>query len=287
MSSHHPDSNNPPSASSSGSVNSFDDVPIHYRVQGGGTPTLVFVHCWSGNQTYWEAQVSHFPPYYRVVTLDLAGHGKSGLNRKNWTISAFAQDVVAVVDELDLDEVVLIGHSLGGAVVLEAAIQIPERLSALVGVDTLFDKWARLSPQQREQFLVPFRTNFIETTRNWVRHNLFLPTSDATLVDWVAADMSAAPPEVGSASMDALYEWGKKDFPEALERLRTRVFMIQAESNAQNLEVVESFAPSFESFQVLVVSEVGHFVVMEESETFNRLLAQTIARLGKRLQGSP
>jgi len=114
MSSHHPDSNSPPAASLSGSVISSDGVPIHYQVQGSGTPTLFFVHCWSGDQTYWKAQVSHFSPHYRVVTLDLAGHGKSDLNRKDWTISAFAQDVVAVVDDLNLDEIVLIGHSMGG-----------------------------------------------------------------------------------------------------------------------------------------------------------------------------
>ncbi len=264
---------------SSGSVISFDGVPIHYRVQGSGTPTLFFVHCWSGDQTYWKAQVSHFSSHYRVVTLDLAGHGESGVNRKDWTISAFARDVVAVVDELDLDEVVLIGHSMGGTVVLETTVHIPERLLALVGVDTLFDKWARFTPEQREQFLVPFRTNFIETTQNWVRHNLCLPTSDAALVDWVTADMSAAPPEVGAASMDAIYKWGKKDFSEALERLRMPVFMIQAESNAQNLQVVKSFASSFDSFQVLEVSEVGHFIMMEEPETFNRLLARAIDQL--------
>ncbi len=264
---------------SSGSVISFDGVPIQYRVQSSGTPILVFVHCWSGDQTYWKAQVSHFSPHCQVVTLDLAGHGESGLNRKDWTISAFAQDVIAVADELDLDEVVLIGHSMGGTVALEAAVRMPERVVALVAVDTLFDKWARFTPEQREQFLVPFRTNFVETTRNWVGRNLFLPTSDAALVDWVTADMSAAPPQVGAASMDAIYEWGKKDFSEALGRLRTRVFMIQAGSNAQNIQVVESFASSFESFQVSVVPEVGHFIMMEEPETFNRLLAQAIEQL--------
>jgi len=146
-------------------------------------------------------------------------------------------------------------------------------------VDTLFDKWARFTPEQREQFLVPFRTDFVETTQNWVRHNLFLPTSESDLVERLVADMSAAPPEVGSASMDAIYEWGKKDFPEALGRLRTRVFMIQAESNAQNLQVLESLASSFESFQLLVVPEVGHFIMMEEPETFNRLLTQAIEQL--------
>ncbi len=279
MSSHHSESNNPSVASWSGSVNSVDGVPIHYQVQGGGTPTLLFVHCWSGDQTYWKSQVSHFSSHYQVVTLDLAGHGESGLNRKDWTISAFAQDVIAVVDDLDLDEVVLIGHSMGGTVVLETAVQIPERLSALVGVDTLFDKWARFTPEQREQFLAPFCTDFVETTRNWVGHNLFLPTSDSDLVERLVADMSAAPPEVGSASMGAIYEWGKKGFPEALGRLRTRVFMIQAESNAQNLQVVKSFASSFESFQVSVVPEVGHFIMMEEPETFNRLLTQSIEQL--------
>jgi pimeloyl-ACP methyl ester carboxylesterase len=91
--------------------------------------------------------------------------------------------------------------------------------------------------------------------------------------------MSAAPPEVGSASMDAIYEWGKRDFEEALGRLRTRVFMIQAESNAQNLQVVKSFASSFESFQVSVVPEVSHFIMMEQPETFNRLLTQAIEQL--------
>ena len=145
-----------------------------------------------------------------------------------------------------------------------------------MGVDTLFDKWARFTPEQREQFLVPFRTNFIETAQNWVRHNLFLPTSDAALVDWVTADMSAAPPEVGAASMDAIYEWGKKDFEKALESLRTRVFMIQAESNAKNLQVVKSFASSFESFQVMEVPQVGHFIIMEEPETFNRLIERSL-----------
>ena len=279
MSSLHSESNDPPAASSSGSVNSFDGVPIHYQVQGGGTPTLFFVHCWSGDQTYWKAQVSHFSSHYQMVTIDLAGHGESGLNRKDWTISDFAQDVIAVVDDLDLDEVVLIGHSMGGTVVLETAVQIPERLSALVGVDTLFDKSARFNPEQREQFLAPFRTDFVEATRNWVGHNLFLPTSDSDLVERLVADMSAAPPEVGNASMDAIYEWGKKDFPEALGRLRTRVFMIQAENNAQNPQVVESFASSFESFQVLVVPDVGHFIMMEEPETFNRLLTQAIEQL--------
>ncbi|MDA2933659.1 alpha/beta hydrolase [Acidobacteria bacterium AH-259-D05] len=275
------DSKDHPVVSSTNSVISTDGVSIHYQVQGSGTPTLVFVHGWSCDQSYWNAQVMHFAPHYQVVTIDLAGHGASGLSRENWSISAFAQDTVAVLEHLDLNEAVLIGHSMGGPVVLEAALWMPERVSALVGVDTFFDRWALLTPEERRQRLAPFRTNFVKTTRKWVRQDLFAPTSDPNLVEKIVADMSAAPPEVGSAAMEGLYEWGKNDFRQAFEQLRMPLFIIQAESNLQLLQLVEGLASSLESFQVLSVPAVGHFVMMEDSETFNRLLAQIINKLPK------
>ena len=93
---------------------SVDGVPIHYDVQGNGATALVFVHGWCCDRHYWDRQVSHFP-HYTVATLDLAGHGESGRDRTRWTMPAFGQDVVAVVEQLGLEQVVLIGHSMGGA----------------------------------------------------------------------------------------------------------------------------------------------------------------------------
>ncbi|MCZ6769362.1 MAG: alpha/beta hydrolase [Acidobacteria bacterium] len=286
MSSHQSDPNQSPASSSEKSVLSFDGVPIHYQVQGSGTPTLFFVHGWSCHPSYWKAQVKHFAPHYKVVTIDLAGHGGSGLNRRDWTIPAFGQDVVAVADHLDLDEVVLVGHSMGGLVVLEAAGRMPERVLALVGVDTLFDWWARLTPEEREQRLAPFRRDFVATTQKWVRQTLCASTSDANLVEKFVAELSAGSSEVGIAAMEGIYEWGRVDFPQALERLRKPVFMIQAEHNAPFLQVVESFAASFESFEVSLVPKVGHFVMMEAPETFNRLLAQAIDKISQGLSGN-
>lgn len=92
-------------------------MAIAYQVVGSGKPALLFVHGWYCDQSYRNAQVNHFAPQYKVVTIDLAGHGKSGLDRKTWTMEAFGDDVMAVVKELDLDRVVLIGHSIGGHVI--------------------------------------------------------------------------------------------------------------------------------------------------------------------------
>ena len=268
MSSHSPDAEPP--------VVSADGVPVHYRVYGTGTPTLLLVHGWSGDQSYWKIQAEHFASRLQVVTLDLAGHGDSGDQRQEWSIPAFARDVMAVVEHLDLNEVILVGHSMGGPVALEAACRMPARLKALVGVNTFPDKWVNFKDHEREQFLEPFRRDFIQTTHTWVSRQLFLPTSDRGLVERIAADMSAAPPHVGIAAMEALYEWGKRECVEALQKLRSPVFMIQAERNEDNLQVVGGLAASFQSFQVFLIPEVGHFPMMEAPETFNRFLTRII-----------
>ncbi len=81
---------------------SSDGVEISFNKQGKGKPALVFVHGWTNNKTIWDAQVSYFSDKYKVVALDLAGHGVSGDNRNDWTMSAFGDDVVAVINKLKL-----------------------------------------------------------------------------------------------------------------------------------------------------------------------------------------
>lgn len=116
---------------------SADGVPIHYDVRGNGVPALIFIHGWCCDRSYWQKQMDYFAPLHTVVAIDLAGHGDSGLNRETWSMEAFGQDVAAVVEGLDLRQVILIGHSLGGTVMIAAALQLPGRVIALIGADTL------------------------------------------------------------------------------------------------------------------------------------------------------
>ena len=60
------------------STESIDGVPISYQVEGQGSPSLVFVHGWSCDRSYWAEQLSYFRKLYRVIAIDLAGHGDSG-----------------------------------------------------------------------------------------------------------------------------------------------------------------------------------------------------------------
>src|SRR5207249_632714 len=115
-----------------------DGIRIVYEVQGEGrpgTPALVFIHGWSCDRSYWKGQLEPFSQRFKVVAIDLAGHGESGLGRDAWTIAAFGGDVAAVVQKLGLERVILIGHSMGGHVTAEAARRLPGRVAGLVWVD--------------------------------------------------------------------------------------------------------------------------------------------------------
>ena len=98
---------------------------------------LVFVHGWSCDSRYWRAQIPYFSQKYRIALVDLAGHGHSGFGRSNYTMGSFGEDVLAVVEALGAEKVILIGHSMGGIVIAEAARLMPEKVLGLIGVDTL------------------------------------------------------------------------------------------------------------------------------------------------------
>jgi pimeloyl-ACP methyl ester carboxylesterase len=105
-----------------GKVTAPDGLQISYESRGSGDRALVFIHGWSCDRSYWKAQLPAFEDRYRVVAVDLAGHGESDAGRAAYTIHAFAADVVAVIDELALEDVVLIGHSSGGDVASDVRV---------------------------------------------------------------------------------------------------------------------------------------------------------------------
>jgi pimeloyl-ACP methyl ester carboxylesterase len=255
------------------SVISADGVSIAYELSGRGEPALVFIHGWCCDRSYWNAQVPYFAQKYKVVAIDLAGHGDSGLNRKEWTMAAFGEDVVAVVHKLGLEHVVLIGHSMGGSVIVEAGRKIPQRVVGLVGVDTLNDFEEKYSPEFMDETLNDLRDNFVEATQNFVRTMLFAPNSDPVLVDKIVTDMASAPPEVGKGALEAEVNFQNNEIIHALKEAKAPITCINSDMFPTNIETNQHHSPSFKA---KIMPGVGHFNMMEDPEIFNRLLEETI-----------
>jgi pimeloyl-ACP methyl ester carboxylesterase len=108
---------------------------IHHVVDGSGTPPIVFVHGFSCDHTDWAAQVSHFAPRHKTVAVDLRGHGRTPGDGPDCSIDVYGRDVADVMRALDLKNAILVGHSMGCRVVIEAASEAPERTAGVVLVD--------------------------------------------------------------------------------------------------------------------------------------------------------
>ena len=254
------------------SVLAPDSVAIRYAVTGSGEPALVFVHCWCCDRSYWKDQVPYFAKTHRVITLDLAGHGESGMGRKEYTIQSFGGDVAAVVNALDVKRVILIGHSMGGEVSLEAARLLGDRVIGVIGVDTFQDFSERATPEQAEQFLGAFRANFPGVTAQFVR-SMFPASADSALVTRVSEDMAAEPAEVGIGAMKSLLGYDAKPTLAAL------TIPIRAVSSDKWPTNVEGNRAAAKSFEVRILPGHGHFLHMEDPVDFNSALEETIGKI--------
>ena len=111
---------------------SVDGVPIHSTVRGSGPKTIVFVHGWTCDESSWREQVPFFENNYRVITLDLPGHGKSGAPGNGpLTMELFAKSIEAVRVEAKAGKIVLVGHSMGTPVIRQYARLYPANVAGL------------------------------------------------------------------------------------------------------------------------------------------------------------
>lgn len=251
-------------------VPSADGVFIRYEVFGSGDPTLVFIHGWSCDRSYWSSQVAAFSAGRRVVTLDLAGHGESGQDRKAWTMSAFGADVRAVVEALDLPSVVLVGHSMGGPVALEAAVLMPTRVKGVIGVDTLTRVGRLRRAEDVPRALAPFRADYRRTTEDVVRRQMFTPQSPRALVDKIASDMGSAPPTVAVNILETLYRY---DSSAVLARVRGPLHLVNATRSRTDRAALLRSAPQA---RLTEMPGLGHFLMIEDSPAFNRVLGDAL-----------
>lgn len=108
---------------------------LHYRVSGTGQPVLL-LHSFLCDGEMWSQQVGPLSEHYRVINIDIRGHGQSSAADSPLDIYDLVQDVVAVLDKEEIPSAVWAGLSIGGMIALRAALTVPERVSGLMLLDS-------------------------------------------------------------------------------------------------------------------------------------------------------
>ncbi len=256
------------------SVKSKDGAEIRYDDKGEGEPALVFVHGWSCDKSYWKNQFDEFSKDHKVIIIDLAGHGESGMTRKDYTVQAFGEDVAAVVNNLDIKKVILIGHSMGGAVIFEAYKLLKDKVVGLIGIDTYQSLGAKFPEDQLEKFLEPFKTDFVNQTKMFVK-TLFSPDADSSLVERVANDMSSEPPDIALSAMSNLFHYDETGVLKEIDAPVISVNGTHIPTNEENNKKL------LKNYKLLLVQGSGHFPMFEKPDEFNTKLHEAIDELTK------
>lgn len=256
-----------------------DGVSLRFRVAGSDKPdpTIVLVHGFGGDTTIWDEQITHLSKEHRVVALDLAGHGKSGSDRMTgWTMQAFGDDIRAVCDEIGAEKVILVGHSMGGPAILEAAHLMPERVVMLIPVDTFHDVEKVRTDEEAKQILAPWKADYPTAVAELARKHLFTPDADPAIVERVTTQAQAMRPEFAYAMV---FEMMRYDAAERMEGLSIPIRCINSSAiQPTNVEALKRHAKDCE---VKTIAGVGHWPMLEAPAEFDKLLDATIEEAGE------
>lgn len=256
-----------------------DGLDLHYIEKGSGDITLLFIHGAFIDHTYWQAQLDLFSEKYHVVALDLAGHGKSGQNRSNWTIEAFGEDVIKVMQDLHLQNVIIIGHSMGADIMLEAAVGNPEPVIGCIAVD--YFKMAGTEMPAEFQAQVPgilqnMRDDFANTSEWYARQALVTPETDPAIVNRVVQDYRQAYPPMGVSSLESVFNYWQRQ-GDLLQQLPFKLYLIQCDYYPTNEAALQACVKS--GYEITYIHVTSHYPMIENPDDFNRLLQQLLYKI--------
>jgi 2-succinyl-6-hydroxy-2,4-cyclohexadiene-1-carboxylate synthase len=259
-----------------------------------GSPVLVFVHGWLLSRAYWRPLVALLSPHYQCLTYDLRGFGRSGSvesDSPSYNLADYANELAVLLDHLNLDQVWLVGHSLGGSIALWAADQCPDRIEGVVGVNAgggiyLETEFTRF--RQAGQQLLKFRPHWLRYVplvdvifgRMAVTQPIERQWGKQRLIDFLVADAEAAKQSLLASTTEAEVH----RLPQLVARLvQPAYFIAGADDRIMEPKYVRhlaSFHPLFQQqgLNLVELANCGHLAMLEQT-------APVAAQIERMVQG--
>jgi pimeloyl-ACP methyl ester carboxylesterase len=251
-------------------------VEINYFQQGQGDTTILFLHGWCIDKTYWENQIEYFSEKYSVYAIDLPGFGKSKAERTNWTIEEYANDVTAFIDTMNLKNVVIVGHSMAGEIMLQAALTNNPKIVGIVGVDNFKIIDVVFTPEQMKQmtdFFPLLEKDFKNSAPAYADMMLFDPATSKEVKDRVKADFADSDPVIGYGTFMNQMQYAYSD-AQRLEQLNYKLYLINNDGFPTNETGLKKHCKN--GFQVETISATGHYPMIEKPAEFNLILEKVL-----------
>ena len=259
---------------------------IHHQITGTGGPAVVFVHGFTCAHDDWDAQVAAISPTHQTVAVDLRGHGKSPGTAADATIERYGADVAELMSALALGPVVLVGHSMGCRVVVEAALLAPQQVVGIILVDG-----SQLAPCMEEILKTFFAQplGYEEMTKSWFV-DMFTATNHPATQASVVARSARLPREIGEHLITDLQRYDVQCFTQSLSMIQAPVLAIQTTySNetrercsltvGQDTPFLRMLRTAVRHLRVVVMPDMGHFPQLDNPDVTSQIMLDFLADL--------
>ena len=252
-------------------------VPAHDGLEmvcdyaGEGDLRILFLHGWTCRRAYWRPQLEYFSRFGRIAAPDLPGHGDSAAGgREKWSVAALGKDAAACARGLDGSRVILVGHSMGGAVALEAARLLEDRALAVILADTFVLDYGGLDAATQQQIAQSFENDFAGAMTALVEQTSTAATPEP-LKNRLVREMSAADPDWALPLWRDLLAWSPSA---AFAELGIPIYAINGAliPESARLRCAEFVTET-------VMPGAGHFLQMENPVAFNQALEAILDQL--------
>lgn len=247
-----------------------DGCQLHYEDYGHGAP-LLLVHGLGSSTRDWEYQIPVLAQHYRVIALDVRGHGRSDKPRGAYRIADFADDVAALIEYLQLPPVHLVGISMGGMIGFQLGVDRPELLRSLTIVNSGPEVKAK-SPGDWLEIAKRWtlsRLLSLETIAKALAKLLFPKPEQAELRRKVEERWPQNDKHAYLASLDAIIGWGVR---ERLKRITCPTLVISADRDYTPVERKREYVAEMPNARLLVIENSRHATPLDQPERFNSAL---------------
>jgi 3-oxoadipate enol-lactonase len=253
---------------------------LAYEDKGGVGSTalpLVLIHGHPFDHTMWDPQIAAFTPSRRVIAPDLRGYGASPVIPGITPLSAFAEDIAALLDELDIGTFVLAGLSMGGQIAMECYRQFPERIRGLVLADTFPAAETPDGKKARNDMADRLLREGMRGYADEVLHKMVAPYADAGVAEHVRRMMVSTPPEGAAAALRGRAE--RPDYRDLLTRVTVpALVVVGADDEYTPVSDAEAMHAALPDSTLHVIGSAAHMPNLERAEEFNDVLADFLAR---------
>jgi 3-oxoadipate enol-lactonase len=251
----------------------INGVRLHWREAGAGDPAIL-IHGFPFRSTMWAPQFEAVPAGWRFIAPDLRGFGESERGDAALSIDQFADDIVALLDHLAIDQAVICGLSMGGYVALSLATRYPDRVRALVLIATRASADTAEAAEARHKLAHEVLAKGSQPVVDSMLPKLISGASrikQPQLATFVGNMMKTTAPETLAGSLVAMA--ARNDYRDDLSRINASTLVVWGDQDEIiPREEMDLIARMVRGAKYEIVTNAGHLPNLEAPDVFNQVL---------------